>query len=164
MAGLLGNDGEPITIDFAHQLWGFIAGEGCFRIDACNSTYFPRFALCLRGDDGETLKHLHSILGGRLHTKKGRGNIKPQLVWQIASKKDLRTLVLTIDMAMAKSFPFKKSKDFDIFRRSVALYIKKPVTVERSSAERRREAHRINSRLAAKRIELSAVKQYAYVP
>jgi len=115
---------------FEAWLAGFIAGEGCFRIQAHKGGryYTCQFSMHLRQDDAPVLLACQKRIGGRIVFHVARENKQG-----IKSKPDVRWLVETRDGCFALAnildrVPLfaKKAKDYALWRRALELWNNTP--------------------------------------
>ena len=142
---------------FEAWLAGFIAGEGCFRIQAHkNDRYYTcQFSIHLRQDDAPILLACQKRVGGRIVFGEARENKHG-----IKSAPDIRWLVETQDSCLALAaildrVPLfaKKAADYALWRHGLDLWINTP----RGS---RWHGARDVSEMAALHRELQTVKRW----
>jgi DNA modification methylase len=122
---------EPLGISvFDAWLAGFIAGEGCFRIQAHknNRYYTCQFSIHLRADDAPILLACQKRLGGRIVFYDGRENkqgikSKPDVRWLIETRDDCLRLAGILDRVPLFA---KKANDYALWRRGLDLWINTP--------------------------------------
>lgn len=109
---------------------GFVAGEGCFRIQKHpkGRQFKTNLRLNLRDDDLEILIEIQQRLGmGTLHrisrNLDENSNDRPSAVWETARALDCKRLVEIFDRHPLRA---KKQRDFQIWREAV-FEINKPV-------------------------------------
>lgn len=113
-----------LTSEFKHWLAGFIAGEGCFRVQynlrSGTSPYCScNFTLKQRDDNSAILKEIVKRTKiGRLKTDtSGRSN--PCLVWCIDTKASTLALVDILDQVPLRTI---KANDYRIWREAVIYW------------------------------------------
>jgi site-specific DNA-methyltransferase (adenine-specific) len=115
---------------FEGWLAGFIAGEGCFRIQAHKGgTYYTcQFSIHLRADDAPILLACQKRVGGRIVFHDERENkqgikSKPDVRWLIESRDDCLRLAGILDRVPLFA---KKANDYALWRRGLNLWINTP--------------------------------------
>ncbi len=115
---------------FEAWLAGFIAGEGCFRIQSHKEgTYYTcQFSIHLRQDDAAILIACQKRIGGRIVFNDERENrqgvkSKPDVRWFVETRDDCLALANILDRIPLFA---KKAKDYELWRRGLDLWINTP--------------------------------------
>jgi DNA modification methylase len=115
---------------FAAWLAGFIAGEGCFRIQRHKDGryYTCTFQIHTRADEAPVLRSLQQKIGGRVvygkervSEKGGRSNLDVR--WLIESREDCWALAKVLDGAPLFA---KKADDYRLWRRALQIWTDTP--------------------------------------
>jgi DNA modification methylase len=115
---------------FEAWLAGFIAGEGCFRVQAHknNRYYTCQFSIHLRQDDTPILMACQKRVGGRIVFHDARENKQgvksaPDVRWLIETRDDCLMLAGILDRVPLFA---KKAKDYALWRRALDLWVNTP--------------------------------------
>jgi hypothetical protein len=114
-----------ITV-FEAWLAGFIAGEGCFRVQAHkeNKYYTTQFTIHLRADDAPILEACQAKIGGRIVFHDERTNkqgiiSKPDVRWILDTREACLSLAAILDKVPLFA---KKAVDYSLWRRALELW------------------------------------------
>lgn len=105
---------------FGNWLAGFVAGEGWFQLSIERRCQRARFGIALRQDDRPVLEKIRDFLDcGNITIHPRRGNVCPVAKFVIGDALDLERIV--VPLFQNHPLRAKKSRDFEIWKRGVAL-------------------------------------------
>jgi hypothetical protein len=157
-----------------HYIAGFVDGEGCFHIESStrrnNRVYFrAKFIVSVRDDDVGILHEIQKTLGCGIVSRskkeqKRRGFANPMCRFSVMNVEDLNKKIVPF---FQKYFlRAKKSRDFSIWRKAVALLYKvKGKSKNGTGTERdRKELKRLNTKLRKTRVKSVTSQKFSELP